>query len=119
MHTLNLMSVSGPFRVVKSVNVPDRAQAKIVVEAYATEHGFHSVKAVDDLDYSIRFTATTPGGRPGRNLAFLNVGYEGDEIATTNHPTHAPSYSCDCSDCRASRASNSNPHGYVHRRDGD
>lgn len=32
-------------------------------------------------------------------------------------PTHAPSHACDCADCRAARASNSNPHGYVNRKE--
>lgn len=30
---------------------------------------------------------------------------------------HAPTYTCDCSECRAARASPSNPHGYVSRRE--
>jgi hypothetical protein len=32
-------------------------------------------------------------------------------------PKHAASYTCDCADCRLSRASPSNPHGYVSRRE--
>jgi hypothetical protein len=32
-------------------------------------------------------------------------------------PKHAPSYACDCSDCRLTRASSSNPHGYVSRKE--
>lgn len=31
--------------------------------------------------------------------------------------THPASYACDCSDCRSARASASNPHGYVMRRE--
>lgn len=32
-------------------------------------------------------------------------------------PSHPPSYACDCAECRAARASASNPHGYVMRRE--
>lgn len=30
---------------------------------------------------------------------------------------HAPTYTCDCAECRAARSSPSNPHGYVSRRE--
>lgn len=38
-------------------------------------------------------------------------------LRTRNVQRHPPSYSCDCAECRSARASPSNPHGYVYRRE--
>ena len=46
-------------------------EARAAVEAHASAHGFTRVKLVDGRDMDgVRFTATTPGGRAGRNVAF-------------------------------------------------
>lgn len=67
---LRLVSLTGPIKTLESREVPDD-QALAVVTEHASSGGFHDVRKVLDCDgYSIRFTATTPGGRHGRNIAF-------------------------------------------------
>ena len=51
------------------------AAALAAVKEYAAAGGYTDVKAVDeDGGYSIRFTAKTPGGRAGRNIALADWG---------------------------------------------
>lgn len=50
---------------------PTVKAATEAVEAHAACHGFTKVKLVDEHDMdSVRWTATTPGGRTGRNVAW-------------------------------------------------
>jgi hypothetical protein len=47
------------------------ADALAAVQTYAASAGFTNVKIVDDdLDGEWRYTARTPGGRNGRNVAY-------------------------------------------------
>lgn len=78
MHTLRLMTLSGAFRIVAEHDVSKMDEARAIVEKHAAEGNFRNVKIVSDNDCSLRFTATTPGGRGGRNVAFLDYGYDGD-----------------------------------------
>jgi len=52
---------------------PTRAAALAGVKAYAENAGYSNVKEVcdDEDDGMIRYTARTPGGRNGRNVALL------------------------------------------------
>jgi hypothetical protein len=54
------------------VEVSTTSEAKTVVEKHIENSGYTNLKTVDDEDYSLRFTATTPNGRPGRNVAALD-----------------------------------------------
>lgn len=49
------------------------AAAFEAVEAYAAPHGFSRFKRVNDEDFGYRITGQTPGGRGGRNIAFVEV----------------------------------------------
>jgi hypothetical protein len=60
------------FRVISNVEVSTTSEAKTVVEKHIENSGYTNLKTVDDEDYSLRFTATTPNGRPGRNVAALD-----------------------------------------------
>ena len=75
---VRFMALSGPFKTVKTATYPSTKEATAAIEAYAAESGFTCVKAVDDGDdFSIRWTAKTPGGRSGRNIAFGDWGDSG------------------------------------------
>jgi hypothetical protein len=63
-------SLTGKFSVGDAKTFSDFATAKAAVIAYASEAGYTNVSTVEDED-SLRFTAKTPGGRSGRNVAFL------------------------------------------------
>jgi hypothetical protein len=69
MFEVRFMTLSGSFAAVKTERFADMTVALTAVKAYVEPAGFRGVKIVDDTD-SIRFTATTPGGRGGRNVAF-------------------------------------------------
>lgn len=51
--------------------------------------------------------------KPGSDRALESV------RASLGFVPHAPTYTCDCAECRAARASASNPHGYVSRKEYD
>lgn len=57
------------FECVRTVIVKTKDEALRVVKEYCEPHGFTNVKCIDDDD-GWRFTAKTPGGRSGRNVAF-------------------------------------------------
>lgn len=71
MMTLQLMTLTGKFRLEREIQVADSKDALAAAIAHATSGGYTNVKPVQDVD-SIRYTARTPGGRGGRNVAFLN-----------------------------------------------
>jgi hypothetical protein len=58
------------FREVGRATFPTSMAATAAVKLHAELAGFTNVKLVDDDDESLRWTATTPGGRAGRNVAF-------------------------------------------------
>lgn len=62
----------GPFRTIREEEFETSTAALAAVKAYAEAAGYSNVKIVDDGEEpdSIRFTAKTPGGRGGRNVAF-------------------------------------------------
>jgi len=56
---------------VSEQEVTTGTEALAIVEKHAAANGMTRVKVVDAED-SLRYTATTPGGRAGRNIAFLD-----------------------------------------------
>lgn len=67
---IRLVSLTGPVKTIETKEVPDD-KALAVVTQYAERAGFRNVRQIlDDDGFSFRFTATTPGGRHGRNVAF-------------------------------------------------
>lgn len=73
MVKVRLMTCKGPFRTVREEIVETtEAAIKLVEREYASQ-GFTNFKLTNDDGYDeYRVTATTPGGRSGRNLAFLD-----------------------------------------------
>ena len=69
-------SLSSPFCAVKTESFDSDNAGILAVEQYAKENGFTNVKQVEDEDFEVRMTATTPNGRAGRNIARLEFGWE-------------------------------------------
>lgn len=100
---ISFMSLKGKFETVKEQQFPTLASALEAVEKYATENGFSNVKVIHDVDYSVRFTARTPGGRNGRNIAFGDFDFdftEDEEIAESKPSSAQLSTSVSPSDTR-------------------
>ncbi len=75
MVKVTFYSLTGAFKSVKSEEFETEAKALEAVRAYAEPAGFTNVKIVEEDDMcSIRFTAKTPGGRGGRNVATGDLG---------------------------------------------
>jgi hypothetical protein len=73
MIKVRFMSLVGKFTTVKTEEFADTSEALKAVEVYAKASGFSNVRLIDDGDFDqLRFTATTPGGRGGRNVAFAD-----------------------------------------------
>lgn len=67
---VRFMTLTGAFTFAGvEKTYPDTKSALAAVTEYASAGGYTNVKIVRDVD-SIRFTARTPGGRSGRNIAF-------------------------------------------------
>ena len=65
----------GKFRTVRTEDFVDQKSALAAVTAHATAAGYSNVREVsDDDDWSVRYVATTPGGRSGRNVAAADLG---------------------------------------------
>lgn len=87
---VRFMTLSGPFELVRkevytsTSEIPAIRMAYQAVLRYALENGYSNVKRIDDEDdpyiFSCRFTGRTPGGRPGRNIAFAeDIGMYGEK----------------------------------------
>lgn len=69
-YTVRFYTLAGGFRVARTVILP-YPEILPAVTAYAEAGGFSGVKAVaGEEPEELRFTARTPGGRHGRNIAF-------------------------------------------------
>lgn len=78
--TVRFASLSGPLSFTRSETFATLKAATAAVTAYATAAGFSRVKLADgDPMEGYRWTATTPGGRSGRNVAFGDM--DGDFTA--------------------------------------
>lgn len=68
---IQFFSLSGKFKRLREERFETAALALAAVKAHAEAAGFTNVQLVDDFgDGSVRYTARTPGGRGGRNVAF-------------------------------------------------
>jgi hypothetical protein len=76
---VQLMTLEGGFNVASTVVCETMDQAMDAVQMHIAAQGFTNLKRVDDMD-SIRFTARTPGGRNGRNVAFADFEFNDDEF---------------------------------------
>jgi len=67
------MSVKGTFKTVKEETFPTERDAFLAVQEFYAALGFTNIAIkVDDEFDGARVTAKTPGGRGGRNIAFLD-----------------------------------------------
>lgn len=73
MMMLRLMTTTGTFKVISTHEVDTLTDARALVEAHAAANNMTDVRYVDGRDIdNARFTANPPGGRRGRNIAFLD-----------------------------------------------
>ena len=85
MITIRFMSLVGKFAEVRKETFPTTQLALEAVKAHAATAGYTNVKIADNADFAhciishVRYTARTPGGRGGRNIAFGD--YECEEDA--------------------------------------
>ena len=71
MIRVRFMSVKGKFRVLKTLDFDNLRQARYDIVEFYSPLGFSNFNLIDtDPGEGGRFTATTPGGRAGRNVAF-------------------------------------------------
>jgi hypothetical protein len=71
MVNVQFASLSGKFKTIRRETFATSALALAAVKQHAEGSGYANVQVVDDCgDGSIRYTARTPGGRGGRNVAF-------------------------------------------------
>lgn len=71
--TVRLMTLQGRFELQLEVECENFEAVRATVESHAQSGGYRNVKRVDDGDGTLRFTATTPGGRGGRNIAYVDL----------------------------------------------
>ena len=69
---LRLYSLDEPFRVIQTIEVGTICEARELVDKHIDGSGYTNLKTADDADYSMRYTATTPNGRAGRNVAAID-----------------------------------------------
>lgn len=71
---LKLCTLTGPFKVIHETaqECESSAAALAIVQAHALAGGFTNVQEVQEDVVSVRYTAKTPGGRSGRNIAFAD-----------------------------------------------
>lgn len=69
---IQLLSLSGTPKHVRVVTCATKTDVLVVVKEYVEPAGFRDIKIVEENDPydGFRVTATTPGGRHGRNVAF-------------------------------------------------
>ena len=70
--TVKLMTLTGKFTTHSIIKCADMAEARQKIEAHAASGGYTNVKQLFDAD-SYRYTAKTPGGRRGRNIAYIDL----------------------------------------------
>ncbi len=80
MHPLavRFMTLSGAFETARTETFPSLAAATAAVAAYAAAAGYGNVRVIDSEDDGYRFTARTPEGRSGRNVAFADYDFDGE-----------------------------------------
>lgn len=80
-YKVRFMTLEGKFALLKSASFPSFEKVKEAVEAHAASGGFTNVKLADDPEDpdTFRFTARTPKGRNGRNIAFADEHFEDED----------------------------------------
>jgi hypothetical protein len=73
MVTIRFMTLTGQFRQSHINTFETYAQALAAIQIYAATGGYTNVKAIE-CDDTTRYTARTPGGRSGRNVAYRDFG---------------------------------------------
>lgn len=76
MVKVRFYTLTEKFGVVRSEDFDSMGNAKSAVNDYLRETGYINLRFVDDEDFTIRCTATTPNGRAGRNVASIEQGWE-------------------------------------------
>lgn len=71
---LKLMTLTGRFETQLEIELATMAEVRETVRQHIAQSGYTNLKEIDDAD-SIRFTARTPGGRGGRNVAYADLYY--------------------------------------------
>jgi len=76
MIEVRFMTLTGEPRRVRTETFDTLAKATAAVETHAAAGGFKNVRLVENEcdGFHLRWTATTPGGRHGRNIAYADVG---------------------------------------------
>jgi hypothetical protein len=69
---LRLATLTGKFSLGDVQHVETEAEALTLINAHARSGNFTDVKRVHEDVCSVRYTARTPGGRHGRNIAFID-----------------------------------------------
>lgn len=72
MMILRLYSLDGEFKTIQTIEVGTICEARELVEKHIDGSGYTNLKTVDDADFGMRYTATTPNGRSGRNVAAID-----------------------------------------------
>jgi hypothetical protein len=68
---VRFITLSGPIRTVGKKSFASTMDAIQAVRDYVEPLGFKNVRMIEEEDaYSVRFTAKTPNGRNGSNVAF-------------------------------------------------
>ena len=69
---LRLYSLGEDFKVIKTIEVGTICEAREYVEKHINGSGYTNLKTVNDDDFGMRYTMTTPKGRAGRNVAAID-----------------------------------------------
>lgn len=69
---LRLATLTGTFALGEPQTVTSEVEARKLVEKHAASGGFTHVALIQEDICSARYTARTPGGRGGRNIAFID-----------------------------------------------
>ena len=72
---VRFMTLTGKFRTTREADFSDVGQALEAIKQHASSAGFTDVKAELDSD-DWRYTARTPNGRHGRNIAYAAYSQE-------------------------------------------
>jgi len=64
------------FGIAKTEMFDTQNEAANAIRDYALAQKFTRIQEVDDEDYNIRITATTPNGRAGRNVGTIELGWD-------------------------------------------
>lgn len=70
---ITFYSLAGKFAAIRQASFGTLAEAWSAVEQHIEGSGYTQLRTMMDADdYTLRYTATTPGGRRGRNVAICD-----------------------------------------------